>query len=117
MYWEVDPACDGDLTCQDGTCVCKNPCSDGDNMCYLTVGKVSCIGPDLNGCYGWSDTITCDAGYMCSKELNECVQLTPPECDHVNECDYEGQRTCQAIDKYRECHYGAGGCLVWDCGT
>jgi len=42
---------------------------------------------------------------------------SPPECENVNECDYEGQETCQAIDKYRECHYGDDGCLVWDCGT
>jgi hypothetical protein len=86
-------------------------------MCYQSAGKMHCQGPDDNGCFYWGELDPCLEQQMCSPKLNECVPTTPPTCDQTNECDYVGQKTCMNDTKYRECHYGDTGCLVWDCGT
>jgi len=42
---------------------------------------------------------------------------TPEECFDINQCDYATQFVCMNDYQYRECLYGDGGCLYWDCGT
>jgi hypothetical protein len=63
----------------------------------------------------WGEIDECEPGYMCVSVASGCVQATPPECDAVNECDYEGQKRCEAETKYRQCKYSEEGCLIWDC--
>jgi len=117
MYWSADEAWPEHQVCRDGSCTCGNPCRIDDLMCYQSAGKVSCEGPDADGCLFWSVLDPCPEGRMCQAELTECVDVTPPECESVNECDYEGQKLCMTDIRYRACKYGEDGCLVFDCST
>jgi hypothetical protein len=65
----------------------------------------------------WAELVECPEHYLCVAEVNGCVKSTPPECQGINECSYEGQKICKTDTKYRECNYNDEGCLVWDCST
>jgi len=118
-YWDDPVDCPDHQICSAGECLCANPC--------LVVGQTECSPeadgvwtcqrePDGDQCFYW-DEAPCQEGDVCIEEITECRLDTPPECDDVNECAYEGQKLCMNETQYRACHYTEEGCLVWDCGT
>jgi hypothetical protein len=113
--WGPGEPCPDHQGCRSGECVCENPCEWGEEVCYQSIGTRDCMGPDELDCMYWGELAACEPGYLCITEMSGCVKATPPECDNVNECDYEGQKLCVTQIKYRACKYSDDGCLIYDC--
>jgi hypothetical protein len=115
--WGEPQTCGKHQRCSAGECRCLEPCQPGASVCAGEVGKVSCAGPDDEGCHHWGPLALCEEGMVCTEELNRCVTATPVDCSVTNECAYAGEILCMSEESYRQCKYGDDGCLKWDCST
>jgi len=68
-----------------------------------------------DGCGGQCGV--CASYLVCDPQRSLCMPKTPPSCYDLNECLWEGQKTCTTASKYRQCIKGYNGCLIWDCST
>ena len=76
--------------------VCPDPaCTvDGVTKCQDPDHVVTCVDPDGDGCYDWSEPTACTAGWVCSN--GACAATCSSECtvNGATKCEGDGVLTC-----------------------
>ena len=101
--------CDDGEICEQGSCVCDNPCQFGMRRCVDGVEAYeTCADHNSNGCLGWGGQTECRTGLLC--DLGEC------KVDCSNACD-SGQARC--VDNASEMcgDFDEDPCLEWGAHT
>ncbi len=94
---------------QDTAPTCVDPCEpEGATRCTIDgKGTEACEDPDKDGCFAWSDVVTCGATEVCS--AGKCAPKCPDQ-----DCTAAGAKKCDANGKIVTCFdFNGDGCLAW----
>ena len=105
----VDTAPQPDTVTPDTTpeTTCESQCEKEWAKGCFGAGYRICEDPDDDGCFTWSDLVSCPVGTACVE--GECVQMCANQ-----PCTVAGAHKCDVGDVVLECNdYDGDGCLEW----